>query len=99
MELKVRITLSLHKQHLKKVLPDSFNLNVHSSGFYPPVEILIYNGNRTEWSPIWSVIIHRVWKGFCGIWDSAEIECVVREYRKNPAVIREFYIGCDAGFS
>ena len=30
--------------------------------------------------------------------DSAEIERVIREYRKNPAVIREFYIGCDAGF-
>ena len=31
--------------------------------------------------------------------DSAEIERVIREYRKNPAVIREFDIGCDAGFS
>ena len=43
--------------------------------------------------------LHRVWKGFCVIRDSAEIERVIREYRKNPAVIREFYIGCDAGFS
>ena len=42
---------------------------------------------------------NRVWKGFCMIRDSAEIECVIREYRKKPAVIREFYIGCDAGFS
>ena len=42
---------------------------------------------------------NRVWKGFCVIRDSAEIERVIREYRKNPAVIREFYIGCDAGFS
>ena len=41
----------------------------------------------------------RVWKGFCVIRDSAEIERVIREYRKNPAVICEFYIGCDAGFS
>ena len=31
--------------------------------------------------------------------DSAEIERVIREYRKNPAVIREFRIGCEAGFS
>ena len=31
--------------------------------------------------------------------DSAEIECVIREYSKNPAVIREFCIGFDAGFS
>ena len=42
---------------------------------------------------------NRVWNGFCMIRDLAEIECVIREYRKNPAVIREFYIGCDAGFS
>ena len=41
----------------------------------------------------------RVWKGFCVIRDAAEIERVIREYRKNPAVIREFLIGCDAGFS
>ena len=41
----------------------------------------------------------RVWKGFCVIRDSAEIERVIREYRKNPAVIREFCIGFDAGFS
>ena len=41
----------------------------------------------------------RVWKGFCVIRDSAEIELVIREYRENPAVIREFCIGCDAGFS
>ena len=40
----------------------------------------------------------RVWKGFCVIRDLAEIERVIREYRKNPAVIRECYIGCDAGF-
>ena len=33
------------------------------------------------------------------IWDSAEIERVIREYRENPVVIREFYIGYDAGFS
>ena len=33
------------------------------------------------------------------IWDSAEIERVIREYIENPAVIREFYIGCDTGFS
>ena len=33
------------------------------------------------------------------IQDSAEIERVIREYRKNPAVIREFYIDCDAAFS
>ena len=38
-------------------------------------------------------------EGFCVIQDSAEIERVIREYRKNPAVIREFYISCDAGFS
>ena len=44
-------------------------------------------------------LVNRVWKGFCVIRDSAEIERVIREYRKNPAVIREFYIGCDAGFS
>ena len=31
--------------------------------------------------------------------DSAEIELVIREYRENAAVIREFCIGCDAGFS
>ena len=31
--------------------------------------------------------------------DSAEIELAIREYRENPAVIREFYVGCDAGFS
>ena len=31
--------------------------------------------------------------------DSAEIELVIPEYRENPAVIREFRIGCDAGFS
>ena len=31
--------------------------------------------------------------------DSAEIERVIREDRKNPAVIRECYIGCDAGLS
>ena len=31
--------------------------------------------------------------------DSAEIERVIREYRENPGVIREFCIGCDAGFS
>ena len=31
--------------------------------------------------------------------DSAEIERMIREYRKNPAVIREFCIGFDAGFS
>ena len=41
----------------------------------------------------------RVWKGYCVIRDSAEIERVIREYRKNPTLIREFYIGCDAGFS
>ena len=29
------------------------------------------------------------------IWDSAEIERVIWEYRKNPAVICEFCIGCD----
>ena len=33
----------------------------------------------------------RVSKGFCVIRDSAEIERVIREYRENPAVIREFY--------
>ena len=52
---------------------------------------------------LWNLTkIRRVWKGFCVIRDSAEIERVIREYRKlllNPAVIREFYIGCDAGFS
>ena len=31
--------------------------------------------------------------------DSAEIECVIREYRKNPAVIGQFYIGYEMGFS
>ena len=41
----------------------------------------------------------RFWKGFCVIWDSAEIERVIREYRKNSAVISEFYISCDARFS
>ena len=44
----------------------------------------------------------RVWKGFCAIRDSAEIELVIREYRKKKkktAVIHEFCIGCDAGFS
>ena len=41
----------------------------------------------------------RVWKGFCVIRDSAEIERVIREYSKNPAVIREFCIGFDVGFS
>ena len=30
--------------------------------------------------------------------DLAEIECVIREYRKNLTVIREFCIGCEAGF-
>ena len=43
--------------------------------------------------------VHRVWKGFCVIWDSAEIEVVIREYRENPAVIREFCVSCDVGFS
>ena len=43
--------------------------------------------------------LNRVWKGFCVIRDSAEIERVIREYRKNPAVIRELYIGCKAGSS
>ena len=43
--------------------------------------------------------LYRVWKGFCVIRDSAEIERLIREYRENLAVIREFYIGCDAGFS
>ena len=42
---------------------------------------------------------NRVWKGFCVIRGSAEIERVIRDYRKNPAVIREFSIGCDVGFS
>ena len=42
---------------------------------------------------------HRVWRGFCVIRDSAENERLIREYRKNPAVIREFRIGCEAGFS
>ena len=42
---------------------------------------------------------NRVWKGFCVIRDSAEIELVIRECRENPAAIREFCIGCDAGFS
>ena len=41
----------------------------------------------------------RVWKGFCVIRDSAEIERVIREYRENLAVTQEFYMGCDAGFS
>ena len=41
----------------------------------------------------------KVWKGFCVIRDSAEIELVIREYRENPAVILEFCVGCDAGFS
>ena len=45
------------------------------------------------------MFFNRVWKGFCVIRDLAEIERVIWEYRKNPAVIREFYIGCDAGFS
>ena len=36
----------------------------------------------------------RVWKGFCVIPNSAEIERVILEYREIPAVIREFYIGC-----
>ena len=31
--------------------------------------------------------------------DWAEIERVIREYREYPAVIREFSIGYDAGFS
>ena len=31
--------------------------------------------------------------------DLAEIERVIRDYRLNPPVIRESYIGCDAGFS
>ena len=38
-------------------------------------------------------------EGFCVMWDSAEIERVIREYKENPAVTREFYIGCDTGFS
>ena len=46
-----------------------------------------------------SLIINRVWKGFCVIQDSAESERVIREYRKNPTVIREFRIGYEAGFS
>ena len=41
----------------------------------------------------------RVWKGFYVIRDLAEIELVIREYIENPAVIREFCISCDAGFS
>ena len=32
---------------------------------------------------------YRVWKGFC----------VIRDFKINPAVIREYYIGCDAGFA
>ena len=31
--------------------------------------------------------------------DLAEIECVILESKINPAVIREYYIGCDAGFA
>ena len=31
--------------------------------------------------------------------NSAEIERVIWEYRKNLAMIREFYIGCDVWFS
>ena len=42
---------------------------------------------------------NRVWKRFCVIRDSAEIEHVIREYRENPAVVREFCVCCDAGFS
>ena len=42
---------------------------------------------------------NRVWKAFCVIRDSAETELVIREYRENPAVIREFWVGCDAEFS
>ena len=41
----------------------------------------------------------RIWKGFFVIRDSAEIELVIREYRKNSAVIREFYNSCDTRFS
>ena len=41
---------------------------------------------------------NRVWKGLYVIRDSAETELVIREYRENPAAIREFCIGC-AGFS
>ena len=33
------------------------------------------------------------------IQDLAEIECVIRESKINPAVIREYYIGCDGGFA
>ena len=35
----------------------------------------------------------------CVIRDSAETERVIREYTKSPAVIHEFRIGCEAGFS
>ena len=42
---------------------------------------------------------NRVWKGFCVIRDLAEIDCVIRESKINPAVNREYYIGCDAGFA
>ena len=35
----------------------------------------------------------------CVIRDSAETEHGIREYTKSPAVIHEFRIGCEAGFS
>ena len=47
----------------------------------------------------WYNFLYRVWKGFYMIRDSAEIERVIWEYRKNPAVNRDFCIGFDAGFS
>ena len=70
---------------------------VESRFLEPPRETKIGSRNR-EFEKS-KVALNRVWKGFCVIRDSAEIERVIREHKENPAVIREFYIGCDAGFS
>ena len=61
--------------------------------------ILIYSICTTFFRNFPSAHFNRVWKGFCVIRDLAEIECVIRECKINPAVIRENYIGCDAGFA
>ena len=33
------------------------------------------------------------------IWDLAKIECVIWEYKINPAMIQKYYINCDTGFA
>ena len=46
-----------------------------------------------------SRVLHRVWKGLRVIWDLAKIGSVIQENKIKSAVIREFYLGCDAGFA